>query len=410
MARSQLIVGLDIGSSKTRVVVGVNDERDNLDIIGVGIAPSHGIRKGVVIDMEEAIQNITVALEDAERVSGEPIYSAFVGISGKDIKSVSSEGVISILHGKNEITIDDVDRVLDASQTLQLSTNRKILRTVPRSFSVDNQKNIKYPVGMIGSRLKVDVQFITGLIPAIKNIEKCVHQTGVDIRDIIPALIAPSDAIASRHKRELGCVVIDIGAGTTNFCVYEGGTLLHSNAIAIGAENVTNDIAICLRSAVDTAEKLKIEYGSCDSESVRDKEEVDLSKISRVDTQMINRKYLTQIIEARYREIFNLIKKDLVSIGRDAMLPAGVLLCGGGAKIDGIVGLTKDVLRLPAQVEVPYCAKGMPEVIEDPGFATAIGLAVNGMKMEGNRNTSSKFSLSIKKTLIDIKGWIKDIL
>jgi len=407
MAKNKLIVGLDVGSYKTRVVVGVGDEGGALNILGIGISPSQGIRKGTVIDVEETIQNISDAIEDAERVSGEPIYNAFIGIGGRDVASFESRGVIAISHAGNEIIEEDVDRVLDASQAVSLPPNHRVLRVIPKSYSVDEQKNIKHPVGMVGIRLEANTQVLTALAPTVKNIEKCVHKAGVDINDTIPNLIAAPEAVLSRHKKELGCVVIDMGCGCTNVTIFEEGSLLHATAIPVGGESITNDIAICLRTSIDTAEKLKIEYGTCISEAVKEKEKIDLSTISRIDTQEVSKKYLAEVIEARYREIFSLVKAELVKINRDGMLPAGAILCGGAVKLHGTIELAREIIGLPVQVGIPAEIKGMLDKADDPSFATAIGIAAWGMKLE---SASYGSSFSISDSLSGLKKWFKNLL
>ncbi|OGJ47541.1 cell division protein FtsA, partial [Candidatus Peregrinibacteria bacterium RIFOXYA2_FULL_33_7] len=257
--KPRIIASLDIGSSKIRTVIGNIEEKNGLpNIIGVGVADSTGLRKGAVIDVEETINSISSSLEDAERMAGEPINHVFLGIGGNHIMSFDSKGVIAVANTSNEISEDDVDRVLEAAQAVSIPSNRRILRIIPKAFTVDEQRGIKYPVGMTGIRLEVEAHIVTGLIPAVKNIEKCVHQAGVDIDDIIPTSLAAAESILSKRQKELGVVVVDIGCGGTSVCVFEEGTTLHTALIPVGGENVTNDIAIGLKSSIDAAEKVKI--------------------------------------------------------------------------------------------------------------------------------------------------------
>ncbi|MBD3270307.1 cell division protein FtsA, partial [Candidatus Peregrinibacteria bacterium] len=314
MAKVRVIASLDIGSSKIRTVVGTLEEGSQVpNIIGVGLAPSTGLRKGAIIDVEETINSISSSLEDAERMAGEPINHVFLGVGGNDIESINSKGVIAVSSG-NEITEDDVDRVLEAAQAVSIPSNRRILRIIPKSFTVDDQKGIKYPVGMTGIRLEVEAHIITGLVPTIKNVEKCVLQAGVDIDDIIPSCLASAEAVLSKRQKELGVVVIDIGCGGTSVSVFEEGTTLHTAVIPVGGENVTNDIAIGLRTSIDTAEKIKIEYGTCTPQDVNEREIIDLSLVSKIDTQKVAKKHMAEIIEARYHEIFVLVKEELARI------------------------------------------------------------------------------------------------
>ncbi len=409
MARSKIVASLDIGSSKIRTVVGVQeDESVAPNIIGVGISPSTGLRKGAVIDVEETINSISSSLEDAERMAGEPINHVFLGIGGNHIESLNSRGVIAIAQHGNEISEDDVDRVIEAAQAVTIPSNRRILRIIPKTFTVDEQKGIKYPVGMTGIRLEVECHIVTGFEPTIKNLEKCVLQSGVDIDDIIPGCLAPAEAVLSKRQKELGTVVVDIGCGGTSISVFEDGATIHTAMIPVGGENVTNDIAIGIRTSIDTAEKVKIEYGSVLPEDVNERETIDLSLISKIDTHLVSKKQVTEIIQARYHEIFLLVKEELAKIHRDGMLPAGIILTGAGSKIPGAIDLAREVLNLPAQIGFPQNYDGVVDKIDDPAYATAIGLLIWGSRFDGRQHAGLK-SLNLKKGFTSIKSWVKNL-
>ena len=413
MARNKIIASLDIGSSKIRVIVGIVDEKTGIpNIIGVGIAPSTGIRKSMVIDVEETINSIASALEDAERMAGEPIHHVFLGINGHHVESSNSKGVIAIANPNSEILEEDIDRVLEAAQAVSIPSNRRILRIIPKSFTVDEQKGIKYPVGMSGIRLEVEAHIVTGLVPAIKNIEKSVLQAGVDINDIIPNSLAPGEAVLSKRQKELGVVVVDIGSGSTSMAVYEEGTILHSAVIPVGGENVTNDVAIGLKTSIDTAEKIKIEYGTCLPEEVQEREMIDLSLLSKIDLQQVSRKTLSQIIQARYHEIFLLVRDELAKIHRDGMLPAGVILTGAGAKMPGTIDLARETLNLPVQIGFPQNFEGVVDKIDDPSYSSAIGLLVWGSRFEdAHIGLGIDFSkINFGKAADALKGWAKNLL
>lgn len=408
--KPRIIASLDIGSSKIRTIIGTIEEKNSVpNIIGVGVANSTGLRKGSVIDVEETINSISSSLEDAERMAGEPINHVFLGINGNHIKAIDSKGVIAVANNNNEITEDDLDRVLEAAQAVSIPSNRRILRIIPKSFTVDEQRGIKYPVGMTGIRLEVDAHIITGLIPAVKNIEKCVHQAGVDIDDIIPNSLAASEAILTKRQKELGVVVVDIGCGGTSVCVFEEGTTLHSVVIPVGGENVTNDIAIGLRSSIDAAEKVKIEYGTCIPEDVNDRETIDLSLISKIDSQTVSKKHMVEIIGARYQEIFQLVKDELAKIHRDGMLPAGVMLTGAGSKMPGTVDLARETLNLPVQIGFPQNFDGVVDKIDDPAYATAIGLLIWGSRFEGRTYGFDLKQISVSKMLSGLKTWTRSL-
>lgn len=409
MAKEQIIASLDVGSSKIRTVIALlQDDKKVPNIIGVGVAPSTGMRKGNIIDVDETISNISAALEDAERMSGAPIHHVFVSISGSHVESFDSKGVIAISHAGSEIIDDDINRVLEAAQAVNMPSNRRILRIIPKSFSIDDQRGIKNPVGMIGVRLEVDAHIITGQSTIIKNVEKAVNQAGVDIDDLIPASLASSEAVLSRRQKELGVLVIDIGSGSTSIAVFEEGATLHTASLPVGGESVTNDVAIGLRTSIDTAEKIKIEYGTTAPDEVNDRETIDLSLISKIDNQKVSKKHLAEIIQARYHEIFVMVKDELRSIGRDGMLPAGAILTGAGVKMPGCLDLAREVLGLPVQIGFPTEVDGVVDKIDDPAYATAIGLVVWGSKYEG---TSYKMnSLDVKKMFSSVKGWFKNLL
>lgn len=407
MSKEIQIASIDIGSSKIRTIVGVLEEGQvSPNVIGVGLAPSTGMRKGAIIDVEETVNNIMTSLEDAERMSGSPINHVFIGVSGPHIESFDSKGVIAI--SGNEITEEDMNRVLDAAQAVSMPPNRKILRIIPKSFSVDDQKRIKNPVGMTGIRLEVDAHIVTGHVTQLKNIEKSVLQAGVDIDDIYPNTLSAAEAVLSRRQKELGVVAIDIGSGSTNVVVYEEGTVLHTGTIPVGGESVSNDIAIGLRTSVDTAEKIKIEYGTNLPDEVNEREIIDLSLISKIDNHKVSKKHLAEIIQARYHEIFILVREELRKIGRDGMLPAGVMLTGAAIKMPGTVDLAREVLNLPVQIAFPSEINGVVEKIDDPSYATAIGVLLMGSKFQGKPYSLS--NVQIGKMFSGIKSFFRNLL
>ncbi len=410
MPKERVLASLDIGSSKIRTVVAVVDgqsESGNVpNVIGVGLSPSLGMRKGHVIDIEETIHNIISALEDAERMAGVPINHVFVGMSGVHIESFDSRGVIAI--SGNEISVDDVARVLEAAQAVSIPMNRRILHIEPKSYAVDEQRGIKNPVGMTGIRLEVEAHIITGQVQHVKNLEKCIDQAGVDVDAIVPSTIAASEAVLTKRQKELGVVVIDIGAGSTSISVFEEGTILHSVCLPVGGENVTNDIAIGLRTSIDTAEKIKIEFGSVLAEEIQEREMIDLSTVSKMDTQTVSKKYMAEIMQARYYEIFSLIKDEMKRVGRDGLLPAGALLTGAAVKAPGVLDLAREVLGLPVQMGFPVEIGGVIEKVDDPAYATALGTLLWGVR-EGQQQFRVG-NLDVKRTLTQVGSWFKNLL
>lgn len=408
MAKEQVIASLDIGSSKIRTVVGVLEEgKKTPHIVGVGVSPSTGMRKGAVIDVEETILNLTTALEDAERMSGTPLHHVFIGVGGSHIEAFNSRGVIAV--GGNEIYEDDVNRVIEAAQAVSMPPNRRILRIIPKAYAVDDQKGIKHPVGMTGIRLEVEAHIVTGQSQIVSNIEKCIHQAGVDIDDMIPTALASAEAVLTKRQKELGVVVIDVGAGSTSMVVFEEGTALHTAFLPVGGESVTNDVAIGLRTSIDTAEKIKIEYGTTIPEDVNERETIDLSLISKIDSQKVSKKQMADIIQARYHEIFVMVKDELRAINRDGMLPAGAILTGAGVKMPGTVDLSRDVLGLPVQIGFPNEISGVVDKIDDPAYATALGLVLWGAKF-GGKPSYGFSSFNMGKAFSGVGKWFKNLL
>ncbi|ALM09961.1 MAG: cell division protein FtsA [Candidatus Peribacter riflensis] len=409
MPKERIVASLDIGSAKIRTVVAVVDgEQEKLipNVIGVGISPSHGMRKGHVIDVEELIHNIISSLEDAERMAGVPINHVFVGMSGSHIESFDSRGVIAI--SGSEISVEDVGRVLEAAQAVSIPQNRRILHIEPKSYAVDEQRGIKNPVGMTGIRLEVEAHIVTGHIQHVKNIEKCVDQAGVDIDDIVPATVAAPEAVLTKRQKELGVVIIDIGAGCTSVAVFEEGTILYSASLPLGGESVTNDIAIGLRTSIDTAEKIKIEFGSVLPQEIAEREMIDLSSVSKVDTQTVSKRYMAEIMQARYFEVFSLVKQELTRIGRSGMLPAGALLTGAASKAPGVLDLARDVLGLPVQMGFPVDVGGVIEKVDDPAYATALGTLIWGVR-EGE-SAPMVGTVQMKRAVQRMGSWFKSLL
>ena len=406
MAKDKKIVGIDVGTNCIRVLVGVKKEDSVVpNIIGVGSKTSSGIRKGVIVDIEETVSAITASIEEAERVAGEPIDHAFVSIGGNTIGSQVQKGMVAISRPDGEISSDDVDRVIEAAQNFTLPGNRQVLRVIPRYFKVDDQSGIKDPTGMSGIKLEVNAYVITAASHVVRNLTRCVHQTGVDIDDIIPDFLAASEIVLSKRQKELGVVMVDIGSGTTSLAVYEEGNILHSSVLPIGASHITNDIAIGLRTSIDTAEKLKLEYGSCISSDIKKDDKIDLAQLSKMEDHTVSRYQVGQIIEARMMEIFSHVYDELRKIDRAGMLPAGVIITGGGAKLPGVVDLAKNTLGLPAQVGFPLEVDGMTDRIDDPSFACAAGLLVWGAKT--GSSMYSLGNLNLGDTYNNIKKWVK---
>ncbi len=410
VAKEKIIVGLDVGTCNVRVAVAKVRENLSPQILSVGQAISGGMRKGVVVDLDEVVKNIHEAMQLAERISGITIEDVFVGIGGSHISCRLSRGVIAVSRADGEISEEDKTRAIGAASAVSLAPNREILHVLPRRFTVDGQNAIKDPVGMNGVRLEVDALIVEGATPFIKNLIKCVREAEIDEAGLLLACLADSRAVLTKRQKELGVLLLDFGGGTTGLTVYEEGDILHCQILPVGSMYITNDIAIGLRTSIDTAEKIKLEYGSALPENIGKKETVDLTRLGEAEGQ-VSRLQVAEIIEARVIEILDLVNKELKKIDRAGLLPAGVVLVGGGAKLSGLVELTKEKLKLPVQIGYPQGLEGIIDQIDDPEFATCCGLILSALsddvKPEG-RSPLGNLVDNLGPTVNKIKKWIKE--
>jgi len=413
MRKSSLITGLDIGSTTIRLVVGERSrEQDKLKIIGAIESPAQGISKGVVVSVEDAVSSISSALERIERMVGQPIEHAWVGISGSHIIAQESQGVVAVSKADGEIRAEDVERVIEAARAVATPPNYEILHVIPKSFTVDSQTGIKDPVGMTGIRLEVEAQIIQGLSAQIKNLTKCIYRTGLDIDDLVLSVLATAESVLTNRQKELGVVVVNIGCSTTSVAVFEEGDVLHTAVLPLGSEYITSDIAIELRLAIDTAEKIKIREGSCLPSNFRKQEELRYAEVGGVEEGAFSKKHVAEVIEARVEEIFEKVDKELKKIGKSGMLPAGAVLTGNGAKLDSIMEVAKKVLRLPASLGYPQELVSNLDKVSDLSFTTAIGLVIWGSQMQkgGLFHLPGLPFKSVDKAAGQLRSWFKSLL
>ena len=400
--KEEIIAGLDIGSTDVRLVVGQRgnanqEDASKIQIIGAVNVESMGINKGVVKSIEDVTSSISACLEKTEKLVGVPIESVWVSMNSPHIKCEKSKGVVAIGRSDGEISHEDVDRALEAARALSVPPNYEILHVIPVKFSVDNQDDIRDPVGMIGVRLEVETLIIQGLSSQIKNLTKAIFRTGLDIDDLVLSPLAASEAVINNKQKDLGAALINIGASTTSLAVFEEGELLHTAVIPIGSEHISADVAIGLRCPINLAEKIKIQFGSASPEGIDKKNEIDIFDIAKEEgvddeIQKVNEKYLAQIIEARVEEIFEKVYEELASIERSGMLPGGVYLIGGGSRIKDVVSVAKKQLRLPAVFGSNSNVRAVIDKVHETEFLNALGLVVwgsqvyndgGGMKMPG---------------------------
>lgn len=419
MSRKDIIVGVDVGSSTVRTVIAeIISQEEKPRIIGVGASPSSGVRKGIIVDLEETVKAINNSLEQAERTAGVNVSEAIISVGGNHISSQHSKGVIAVGRADGEVTQDDIERVINAAQAISIPANKEIIHIIPKDYSLDDQKNIKDPLGMNGVRLEVEAMIIEGATPFIRNLHKCFEQAGINVISFVLAPLAAARACLSKRQKELGVVLVDIGGGTTSIAVFEESDLLHTAVIPIGGNHITNDIAIGLRTSIDVAEKVKLEFGNAMSKEISKKEDIDLSQIDPNEEGIVSRYHVTEIIEARLEEIFTLVNKELKKIGKDRLLPAGAVITGGTAKLPGIVDLAKNVLGLPAQTGFPTPLGGLVDKVDEPSFVTSVGLIIWGTEdpqffgkggFMKNRLTSG-ISENIGETAASVKRWISKFL
>lgn len=413
MAKGNIITGLDIGTSNTRVVVASYKEgEEKPKIIGVGEAPSSGMRKGVVVDIDEVTESIKKAIEQASLSSGFSIDRVYLSIGGNHISVRENKGLVAVSRADQEVSEEDISRVIDSASAISLPPNREIIHVIPKTFKLDNEEDIQDPLGMTGARLEVDTIIIDGLAPHIKNLTKCVSGLGIKIDGLALNVLAASQSVLSKRQKELGVLVLDLGGGTASMVVYEEGKLLHAHVLPVGSSHITNDIAIGLRTTIDLAERVKLQYGVALSSEVKKKETINLSELDENEEGEIDKREVAKIIEARVCEIFDLVNRELKKIGKQKLLPAGVILVGGGSLLPNIVDLAKQELGLPAEIGIPSEVEGIMEGIDDPSFATATGLVLWGLKMGIASNQKSILSEipSASTTINKIKGWFRAFL
>lgn len=372
-------VGLDVGTSKIACVVGLHEEGSaHPSIIGLGLSPTAGLRRGVVVDIEETVSSITAALEEAERMSGVAIERATISVDGAHLQSLNSRGVIAVSRADHEISREDLGRVEDAASAIQLENNRQRLQVIPRSYIVDGQPNVADPVGMSGVRLEIDTHIITAATPAIKNLTSAVFRAGITINDQMIVPLASAKAVLTKKQRELGVIVIDIGAETTGIAVFEEGNVSFTAVLPVGSNHITKDLVYGLRTNIDVAEKVKLKYGVARKPKAKDSTKINLEEFDIKGT--VAQHEIDQIVSSRLHEIFTMVAGELRKVGKDSLLAAGVVLSGGGAKMPEIADFARDILKLPVVVGKPTGFSGLSDRVNDPSFAAVIGLMLEDME------------------------------
>jgi len=400
-----IITGIDLGSSTIRIAVGQIHPDGDLHIIGLGEGPSDGIAKGVVTSIEDTVSSISACAEQVERMTGQAIENAYIAVSGTHIISQESRGVVAVSGAEGEIKQEDVERVLEAAKRVATPPNYEIIHVLPRNFSVDKQVGIIDPIGMTGVRLEVEAQIILGLSNQLKILDKCFRRVGIGINETVFNVLATSESVLNKKQKELGAVVVNIGSSTTSFAVFEEGDILTAKVLPIGARHVTNDLAIGLRIPVELAEKIKIQHGTSLPEKAGRNKIINFKDLSDKEEGTVSQKKVAKIIEARCEEMFKLVDRELAHIDRSGKLPAGAILTGAGAKLDGLVDTAKGVFKIPASLGLPQGFMSGINKAFDPSFSTAVGLVIWGEESRANVRKSHLPSFRI-----NFKKWFKDML
>ncbi len=396
-----LIVALDIGTSKIAALVGEVSADGEIQVIGFGTHPSYGLKRGVVINIESTVQSIQRALEEAELMAGCQIHSAYTGIAGSHIRSLNSHGIVAIRD--REVTQADIDRVIDAAKAVAIPADQKILHILPQEFIIDAQEGVREPIGMSGVRLESKVHIVTGAVSAAQNITKCVQRCGLTVNDVVLEQLASSYAVLSEDEKDLGVCMIDIGGGTTDIAIFTEGSIRHTAVIPIAGDHVTNDVAVALRTPTQSAEQIKINYASVLPNEVDPEQMIQVPNMAKRAPKMISKRALAQVVAARYEELFALVLTELRRSGFEDLITAGIVLTGGASGVEGGVELAESIFQMPVRLGLPQHVGGLSDVRESPSFATGIGLLLYGQHHQQDQTLAN--DSSIKNLWAKMKSW-----
>ncbi len=403
----KLIVGLDIGTSKVVAIVGEIGLDGSIEIVGIGSNPSKGMKKGVVVNIESTVQSIQRAVEEAELMAGCQIHSVYVGIAGSHIRSLNSHGIVAIKD--KEVYRADLERVIDAAQAVAIPADQKILHILPQEYIIDNQEGIKEPLGMSGVRLEAKVHLVTCAVNAAQNIEKCIRRCGLEVEEIILEQLASSYSVLTDDERELGVCLVDIGGGTTDIAIFTDGSIRHTGVIPIAGDQVTNDIAMALRTPTQHAEEIKIKYACALTQLTSADDTIKVPSVGDRPPRDLSRQSLAEVVEPRYDELFTLVQAELRRSGFEEMVPAGIVLTGGTSKMEGVVELAEEIFHMPVRVGYPQTVRGLNDIVRNPIYATSVGLLQYGMLHRTDTGTTAagKSGTSTASFLGRAKAWLQ---
>lgn len=404
-SEKNLLVGLDIGTSKVVAIVGELTPRGVIEVVGIGSHPSRGMKKGAVVNIESTVQSIQRAVEEAELMAGCQINSVLTGIAGSHIRSLNSHGIVAI--SDREVTPADVERVIDAARAVAIPADQKILHILPQEFIIDTQEGIKEPVGMSGVRLEAKVHMVTGAVSAAQNIIKCVRRCGLEVDDVILEQLASSYAVLTEDEKELGVCLVDVGGGTSDIAVFTEGAIRHTAVIPIAGDQVTNDIAVALRTPTQHAEDIKIKYACALSQLASAEDAIEVPSVGDRPPRRLSRQTLAEVVEPRYEELFNLVQAELRRSGFEDLIAAGIVLTGGSAKMEGVIELAEEVFHMPVRLGLPQNVAGLADVVRNPIYSTGVGLLHFGAHNRGHQMRGFKGEPGMPGMWGRMKGWFQ---
>jgi cell division protein FtsA len=404
-SEKNLIVGLDIGTSKVVAIVGEMITPGEIEIIGIGSCRSRGLKKGVVVNIESTVHSIQRAIEEAELMAGCEIHSVYAGIAGSHIRSLNSHGIVAIRD--NEVSVGDVDRVIDAARAVAIPADQKMLHILPQEFIIDSQEGIKEPIGMSGVRLEAKVHMVTGAVSAAQNIIKCVRRCGLEVDDIILEQLASSYAVLTDDEKELGVCLVDIGGGTTDIAVFIDGSIHHTAVIPIAGDQVTNDIAVALRTPTQYAEDIKVRYACALTQLANQDETIEVPSVGDRPARRLARQTLAEVVEPRYEELFTLVRSELQRSGYEDLIAAGIVLTGGSSKMEGVIELAEEIFHMPVRVGVPQYVTGLSDVVKNPIYATGVGLLLFGARQARESTHTGHLDAGMRGIFEKMKSWFQ---
>lgn len=402
---NNMIVGLDIGTSKVATVVGDVSEDNQVEIVGVGSHPSRGLKKGVVVNIESTVQAIQRSIEEAELMAGCQIHSVYTGIAGSHIRGMNSHGIVGVKD--REVSSGDVERVLDAARAVAIPADQRVFQVMPQEFVVDQQEGIREPVGMSGVRLEAKVHLVTGAVSAAQNIIKCIQRCGLEVDDIILEQLASSSAVLTDDEKELGICFVDIGGGTTDVAVFTDGALKHTAVIPIAGDQVTNDIAIAMRTPTQHAEEIKIKYACALRQLANPDDTIEVPSAGGRDPRRLSRQTLAEVVEPRYEELLSLVLAELRRSGFSDLVAAGVVLTGGSSRMEGVVDLAEEIFHMPVRLGIPQNVTGLADVVRNPVYSTGVGLLLFGLQNQNLSKDSPSGESRMVDVLKKVKSWFQ---